>query len=224
MEQDFWHERWQQQQIGFHQEEINPHLEAFWPELRIPPGALVFVPLCGKSGDMLWLCSQGYRVLGVELSPLAVEAFFAENGLVYTRTAKPRYILYESAELSIYCGDFFDLVEGDLEGVQAVFDRASLVALPTEMRHAYATHMKRLLPSGCRTLLVTFEYAQQEMAGPPFSVRENEVRDLYEDDCKVELRHTLDILPQEPRFRSKGLTRLEEKVYFLTFNGREGYA
>jgi thiopurine S-methyltransferase len=218
MHTDFWHERWQNKQIGFHQSEINLHLQQFWPALDGAGGGRVFVPLCGKSRDMLWLRAQGLDVVGIELSPSAVQAFFSENSLPVKISSNDRFSLFESDRIRIYCGDFFDLAATDLAGVNAVYDRASLIALPPEMRTAYADHMNELLGPGTKTLLIAFEYPQHEMAGPPFSVREKEVRELYGGHSAIEVLHLADILDQEPRFRDKGLTSLQEKIYALTYN------
>ncbi|QSA98940.1 thiopurine S-methyltransferase [Methylococcus sp. EFPC2] len=215
METVFWHERWATGQIGFHQSEINPHLRRFWPALELPKGSRVFVPLCGKSRDMLWLCDQGYEVIGVELSPVAVEAFFAENDLQPTVDHLDSFSVYRTAGLSLYCGDFFALMQNDLAGVTAVFDRASLVALPPDMRADYAHHMLQLLAPGIPILLIAFAYPQHEMEGPPFSVQEPEICALYGTHRKVQRLHSVDLLEREPRFREKGLSRLEEIVYML---------
>jgi thiopurine S-methyltransferase len=124
--------------------------------------------------------------------------------------------VYENEGLCIYCGDFFDLVAGDLTGVGAVYDRASLIALPPDMRAAYARHMAALLQPGTRTLLVGFDYPQHEMQGPPFSVQADEIQTLFGKHGRVQLLHSLDILAQEPRFQARGVTRLQEQVYALT--------
>jgi len=218
MHPDFWHERWQNKQIGFHQSEINLHLQEFWPVLDSADSSRVFVPLCGKSRDMLWLRAQGREVVGIELSPSAVQAFFDENGLPVKISSNGSFSVFESDGIRIYCGDFFDLAPDDLAGVTAVYDRASLIALPPDMRAAYADHMHGLLSPGTKTLLIAFEYPQHEMAGPPFNVHEQEVRALYGNHCRIELLHVADILDQEPRFREKGLTSLQEKIYALTYN------
>ena len=105
-------------------------------------------------------------------------------------------------------------------GVSAVFDRASLIALPPSMRSAYAAHMQNILASGAKTLLVTFDYPQHEMQGPPFSVEEPEVRALYENTGEVRLLYSANILDKEPRFRDKGITQLQEKVFHVTYNSR----
>ncbi|MFI3184604.1 MAG: thiopurine S-methyltransferase [Methylococcaceae bacterium] len=215
MQQEFWLERWQQKQIGFHSDAINPHLQQVWPTLNIVPGSRVFVPLCGKSNDMLYLLAQGYNVIGVELSPLAVQAFFAENGLSATTHQQRNFSISETDGLRIYCGDFFDLSASELDGVHAVYDRASLVALPPEMRRTYAAHMQQLLKPGTASLLVAFDYPQQEMQGPPFSVQTDEVLALYRNWCAVELLYTEDILDREPRFRNQGVSRLQEQIYVL---------
>jgi len=216
MQKEFWHERWQQNQIGFHSEEINHHLLKVWPALNIAPGSRVFVPFCGKSKDMLWLQAQGFEVIGVELSQLAVQAFFAENELPAATGRQGRFRVTEAENLRIYCGDFFDLTVDDLTGVAAVYDRASLVALPAEMRAAYAEHMQQLLGPGTKTLLVTFDYSQHEMLGPPFSVQTAEVLALYSSWCDVDLLYTRDILDREPHFRDKGVSWMQEQVYVLT--------
>ncbi len=136
----------------------------------------MFVPLCGKSLDLLWLAGQGHPVLGVEISPVGVESFFQENGLKPQVTDAPPFRRYQVDELTVLCGDFFALTPGHLQGVTAVFDRASLIALPPELRPRYAEHLQGLLRPETRILLVTLDYDQAEMAGPPFSVGEDEVR------------------------------------------------
>ncbi|MDD2661317.1 MAG: thiopurine S-methyltransferase [Methylococcales bacterium] len=219
MHQEFWHERWQLNQIGFHSEIFNFHLQNFWPALNIALGSRVFVPLCGKSKDMLWLLAQGYDVTGVEFSPLAVEAFLSENGVLATASRQDKFNVSAADGLRIYCGDFFDLSAGDLAGVNAVYDRASLVALPPDMRAAYAAKMRHLLGPETKMLLLAFDYPQHEMPGPPFSVTAQEVQTLYRSWCNVELLHTEDILDREPQFRNRGVSRMQEQVYVLTARG-----
>ncbi|MEQ1530775.1 MAG: thiopurine S-methyltransferase [Methylococcales bacterium] len=215
MQQEFWLERWQQNQIGFHSEEINRHLQTYWPTLNVSKEALVFVPLCGKSIDMLWLLAQGFEVIAVELSPLAVQAFFAENGLTPAITQQGNFTVSAVDGLRVFCGDFFDLCARDLAGVSAVYDRAALVALPHEMRCAYVAHMQRLLRSETEMLLVAFDYPQQEMQGPPFSVELSEVMSLYLGWCNVQMLYTEDILDREPSFRDKGVSHMQEQIYAL---------
>jgi len=213
MDRDFWHERWQRNEIGFHQQEINAHLQDYWAQLAVPAGGLVFVPLCGKSRDLLWLRARGYRVLGVELSPIAVRDFFSENALTPQITRQGGFERYEADGLVILCGDFFDLTPELLQGVAGVYDRASLIALSPELRTRYAGHNAAILPAAAGTLLVTMEYPQNEMSGPPFAVREDEVRRLYEVRYTVTRLFSKDILAENPRFRERGLRALTEKVY-----------
>lgn len=215
MQPSFWLERWQQGEIGFHQEEINSHLQQFWSRLGLAPESAVFVPLCGKSHDMLWLRAQGHRVLGVELSPLAVAAFFEENRLVPEVSQQGAFERWEADGLAILCGDFFDLGATDLEAVAGVYDRASLVALPPPLRGRYAEHLHAILPAAVPVLLVTMDYPQAEMDGPPFSVGEQEVGTLYSGAYQIEPLLSLDILAENPRFRERGLSRMEERVYRL---------
>jgi thiopurine S-methyltransferase len=212
---DFWHERWCQGEIGWHASEINVHLQEYWPRLGIAPGELVFVPLCGKSLDLLWLAGEGHRVLGVEISRLAVDAFFSENGLAPKITEEPPFLRYRAAELEILCGDFFDLTGMHFGGVTALFDRASLIAMPPESRSRYGALLQGMFPPEVRGLLITLEYDQDEMSGPPFSVEAAEVHALLGGRFDIRRLARVDVLAENQRFRERGLTRLVEQVYAL---------
>lgn len=215
MHTEFWLERWQQNQIGFHCEQINPYLQKYWQDFHLTDGSRVLVPLCGKSNDLLWLASQGYQVMGLELSPLAVEAFVKENNLSATVNKQGKFDISTLDNLQIYCGDFFNLTAMDLLGIRAVYDRAALVALPNDMRIVYAKKLQQLLASGTQILLVAFDYNQSDMQGPPFSVQQAEVEALFGQWCDLTLLCTEAILEQEPNFKMRGLTQLWERVYRL---------
>jgi len=214
MDAAFWHQRWQDNQIGFHQAAPTPLLMKHWPSLDVAPGTQVFVPLAGKSLDMLWLAAQGHRVLGAELSRLAVEQFFAENGLSPEIEQTGDHTHYRAGEIELVCGDAFSLDEAVLRDCAAVFDRAALIALPPELRVRYANELYAKLPSGCHGLLVTLEYPQAERDGPPFSVPEDEVRALYGRDWDIELRERRPIPPEHPGFVA-GVSKLDTAAYAL---------
>jgi len=215
MQPDFWHQRWQDNRIGFHQDTPTPLLQKHWPALGVPAGTKVFVPLAGKSLDMLWLAEQGHRVLGVELSQLAVERFFAEHGLQPDIETTRYGIHYRAGNIELICGDAFGLDEAILADCAAVFDRAALIALPPELRRRYVRELHARLPAGCRGLLITLEYPQDERAGPPFSVPEDEVRALYGGDWDVELRERRPI-PRDHAGYVDGVSRLDTAVYGLS--------
>ena len=208
---DFWISRWNENKIGFHQQHVNEYLQQYAGELGLRGDDTVFVPLCGKSLDMLWLAGQGYRVLGVEVSRLAVEAFFEENRLEVTTETDGAFTRYRSGAIEILCGDFFDLRKSHLADVRAVYDRAALIALPEPMRRRYAGIMASL-PHPTNILLVSIEYSPEEMSGPPFSVTEEEIRALF-DTCTITILEEQDVLDENERFRERGLTWLVEKVY-----------
>ncbi|KIO48406.1 thiopurine S-methyltransferase [Nitrosospira sp. NpAV] len=216
MKKDYWLGRWEREETGFHQNEINPYLRQYWQELNLAHGSEVFVPLCGKSCDMLWLREQGHPVLGVEFSAMAVQAFFKENGFSPHRVTGEKFSCYEAEGIRILCGDFFDLGKEDLMKTSAVYDRASLVALPPEMRERYARHLLNILPPATQILLVTLDYPQSEMEGPPFAISPGEVEALYREHAEIRLLAQLDILAQEPRFQERGLSRLHESIFLLT--------
>lgn len=184
MDHAFWHQRWQQQQIGFHRDAFHDLLISYFP--KTCQSGRVFVPLCGKSNDMLWLLDQGYRVFGIELNQIAVETFFAENQLQPTIQQRGKFTEYRVDELVIWLGDVFALTPEDLADVDAWYDRASLVALPEAMRKDYIALLKRTLPDGCAGLLVTVEYPAGYWKGPPFSVSDEEVRVAFGEAFKIE--------------------------------------
>lgn len=214
MDPQFWLERWDNNQIGFHQDEINTHLQRYWPQLAPPAHGHVFVPLAGKTLDMLWLAGQGHRVTGIEVSERAVRDFFEDNGLTPEIREEDEFRIFQADEIRLIQGDYFDLVPADLGPVDAVFDRASLIALPPAMREDYARQLRQLTPA-CPVLLVTLDYEQQEMDGPPFAVAADEIERLYGDSHCITPLDGLNVLAEHPRFRARGLTRLEERVYRL---------
>jgi len=215
MEIDFWRQRWQENQIGFHLDQVNPWLKKFWPELRLVRDSHVFVPLCGKSIDLLWLAEAGYSVTGVECSQLAVEAFFAEHKLSCNRVSGEFLQSYRAEDIHLLQGDFFDLQADMLADVAAMYDRAALIALPADMRQRYVTKLFDVLPSRAAMLLITLEYNQASMSGPPFSVPENEVRNLYGKRFDIHTLQQIDVLQEQPRFAQRGLDALLETVYLL---------
>jgi len=225
MDPDFWHQRWQDNQIGFHQDQPTPLLQKHWPAVGAAPGCRVFVPLAGKSLDMLWLAAQGHRVLGVELSQLAVEQFFAEHGL-QPDIHETRYGRHYRAgaiqaggtaanDIELICGDAFALDAAALADCSAVFDRAALIALPPELRLRYVDELYARLPGECRGLLITLEYPQDEKEAPPFSVSESEVDERFGPQWKVDLLERRDILPTQQSFVDEGVTSLDTCVYRL---------
>lgn len=214
MHEDFWQARWSRNEIGFHLAEVNPYLVRHWPTLGVAAGACVLVPLCGKSHDLVWLAEQGYRVLGVELAERAVRDFFAERGWEPQVEQRGALLSYRYGALEILQGDFFDLAPEHLAGCQALYDRAALIALPPDMRADYARHLDGVLPRPLDGLLVTLEYPQQEMSGPPFSVLAAEVRERFAGWI-VEERERLDVLGENWKFLKSGVTRLEEVVFRL---------
>jgi len=180
MEPDFWHQRWAANQIAFHEGAVNPLLVKHFPALALAKGSRVFVPLCGKTLDIHWLLARGYRVVGAELSKVAVEQLFAELGAEPAVTRCGTVERYSTRDLDVFVGDIFDL-SGDLPGaVDAIYDRAALVALPEPMRGRYTAHLTAIT-TRVPQLLLCFEYDQHLMNGPPFSVTSEEVHRLYRD-------------------------------------------
>jgi thiopurine S-methyltransferase len=198
MDHTFWAERWATGRIGFHRAAPNPHLveyadQAFGPA---PQAGAVLVPLCGKSVDLAWLAARFERVIGVEFIEQAARDFFAEAGVTPLRADTPRGPVYHHANIAIHVADIFAVTREALgPDVRAVYDRAALIALPPALRAAYAAHLLALTDPGTRFLVITLEYPQAVMAGPPFSVSDDEVAALYATTTATRLARFLDEPP-----------------------------
>lgn len=192
MDHEFWHQRWQLQEIGFHRDAHHQLLVDNFH--RVATEGLVFVPLCGKSKDLLWLLDNGYRVRGLELSAIAIEDFFRDHQLQPEITQRGAFTVYRVDELEIWHGDVFDITAADLADVDAWYDRAALVALPPAMRERYAQLLKRVLPAGAHGLVVRIQYPTGSRQGPPFAVTTAEVQALFGQRFQIET------LPQAERF------------------------
>lgn len=215
MDPPFWRARWQSNDIGFHQPHVHELLQEHWPGLKLAPGSTVFVPLCGKSLDMVWLAHQGHRVIGAELSELAIDDFFAERGLSPTTTTTGDFVVKSADAYEIWRGDIFELPSEATAGVAGVYDRAALIALPPSLRQRYAEKLTALLPSPAPILLITLDYEQAQMSGPPFAVPRQEVQELFAGGYRCAELECRQVLDSHPHFKQRGVTALEESAYLL---------
>ena len=206
MEPEFWHERWQHNQIGFHESSVHALLTRHWPRVAGASTGEVLVPLCGKSVDLHWLAERGHTVIGSELSELAVGDFLAQKDVeVTTHGALKRHL---AGPYRLWCGDFFALGDGHEPPLGLAYDRAALVALPDAMRRRYATHLMSRLAPGGNLLLITLHYSESELTGPPFSVSHAEIERLFGASCQIEQ------LEQSPA-RVKGRFEVTETASWL---------
>lgn len=178
MDAGYWHTKWAQGDINFHQADFNTLMTKNFQALGLQVGAHVFVPLCGKTRDIAWLLQQGYRVTGVELNEDAVIALFHDLGLHPDVSQDGSLLRYATVDLVVFVGDIFAVSRLTLGPVHAVYDRAALVALPDTLRADYAAHISRIT-DGAMQFILTFTYDQSQMNGPPFSVTNEMLADLY---------------------------------------------
>lgn len=207
MDANFWHEKWETNRIGFHESQPNPLLVAHFHSLSLRQGSRIFVPLCGKTLGIAWLLSNGYRVAGAELSEMAIRQLFAELGIEPEVTDVGDLKHYHATDIDIFVGDVFAVTREMLGDVDAVFDRAALVALPEAIRIQYTNYIKDITDYAPQ-LLITFEYDQRLMNGPPFSVTGEEVSRHYASDYDISPLATEDI-------GLKGTQAVSEKVWLL---------
>ena len=213
MTRTHWHDRWEQNRINFHKPEYNDNLLNYWSGIVTNKNAGVFVPLCGKSLDLIWLAQQGHKITGCELVELGVKAFFDENQLPVQITKKEQLSLWQSTPFAIYQGDYFNIPAAAVDA-EYLYDRAALIALPKAIRARYAEHLTKLAPNLKSGLLITLEYDQSQYDGPPFSVPEAEVIELFAAEFEIEViaRHVTSDKP--PAMRENNV-ELAEFVYKL---------
>jgi len=192
MDASFWQERWQRNEIAFHQSKPNTLLVKYLGDLALPRGSRVFVPLCGKTLDILWLLSQSYRVAGAELSKIAVMQLFAELGVKPGIETVGKMSRYSAPNVDIFLGDIFNLSKIDLGCVDATYDRAALVALPEPMRPRYTAHLMDITDRAPQ-FLITYTYDQLLADGPPFSVSNQEVARHYQGSYDLKLIASVDV-------------------------------
>lgn len=189
MNPEFWHKRWQEKRIGFNQSAVNPLLTEYIDHLDLAVGSRIFVPLCGKSIDMVWLAAQGYDVVGVELVETAVQAFFAEQNIqpiVSQHVENPDIKCYqgqlvdgdEQRTITLWAADIFALTSTDLGTIDAIYDKAALIALPADMRPDYSEQIRKVSDNAPQ-LLITLNYDQSKKDGPPFSINHEQVQQYY---------------------------------------------
>lgn len=216
MDSQYWSQRWQDGRVGWHQDTVLPWLQKHWPTLALDRGSRVLVPLCGKSLDMPWLAARGHQVLGIEMVPLAIEQFFADNDLQPRLSRDQAGLLhYTAGSIEVINADVFGVAPATLATCHAIYDRAAWIALPADLRRRYVSHVYGSLAAGTAGLLITLEYPQQEMPGPPFSVDENEVRQALSAGWDVAGLERRDILAMQPDFDAAGVTSLHTAAYRL---------
>ena len=209
MDASFWHQRWGENNIAFHESEANPLLVKYFKELSPVEGDRVFLPLCGKTLDIHWLLSRGYRVAGAELSKIAIEQLFAELGVKPKISRVGEVDHYSAKNIDIFVGDIFYLSSKILGLVDAIYDRAALVALPEEMRDRYTVHLTEITDKAPQ-LLICYEYDQNLMEGPPFSISNEEVNQHYRDSYDLNL-----IISTNVTGGLKGKCAAKENVWLL---------
>jgi len=235
----------------------------------------IFVPLCGKAIDMAHLASlsENVRVVGLDGIRVALEEFANEHpelgikvepsdSSAASASAWERFEGEGEGEtISLWKGDYFALDSGsakekesasgappppfDAGTFDAIYDRASIVAIHPSLREAYVRILDRLLAPGGGILMVALErktdVEEARNRGPPFSIPEATIRELFASDSdsgslepepehKFEHEYTVTILDQtdqlvtnpQDRERYPDLDQLLETVFWIQKGGGAG--
>ncbi|ATU46053.1 thiopurine S-methyltransferase [Acinetobacter junii] len=207
MKHEFWHDKWQKNEIGFHLNQPHSLLVKYIDSLNLEKNNRIFLPLCGKSLDIHWLLAQGYHLIGIDLSPIAIEELISELAIPFTERKLEKLTHYHHPQIDLFVGDFFELTSSNIGKIDAIYDRAALVALPEEMRTDYAQHLMQISNQATQ-LLISFEYDQSVMAGPPFSISPQQLKDYYSKQYQLQLLDSQTEL-------LKGKVDAEEKIWLL---------
>lgn len=207
MQHEFWHQKWQKNEIGFHLNQPHPLLVKYMGCLNISPNSRIFIPLCGKSLDIHWLLTQGYHVVGIDLSPIAIHDLISTLGLSFTEMQSGNLSHFHHPQIDLFVGDFFELTIEQLGQIDAIYDRAALVALPEQMRSQYNQHLIHI-GGHASQLLISFEYDQSIMAGPPFAISTQQLQDYYSSEYDIQLLDSQTEL-------LKGKVNAQEKIWLL---------
>jgi len=192
MQADFWHNLWETNETGWHLDDTNPLLLEFFSQLQLEANSRIFIPLCGKTIDIKWLLNQGYKVVGAELNENAIKELFSSLSLKPEIQKLGKLMLYTADNIDIFVGDIFNLSKDLLGDIDAIYDRGALVALPQEMRIRYTSMIKSLADSKPQ-LIITFEYDQSLLEGPPFSITKSELEGHYKDQYSIKLLKSLSL-------------------------------
>lgn len=211
-----WLKFWRDERTDFHQSAVNPLLSKFWSSLELAHGSRIFVPLCGKSLDMIWLALQGHEVIGVELSPVAVEDFFRENGLKPVIRQMGQFTLWSDGKLNILCGDYFALTKADIGQIDTVYDRSALTALPEKIRSLYVAQLRQLVPNTARIFLLTIEDAAENATMKQANGVDEEINTLYSGGFEIDLAYVESMFEHDPDLPDQPSKRAECKVYRLS--------
>ena len=207
MQHEFWYQKWQKNEIGFHLNQPHPLLVKYMGCLNISPNSRIFIPLCGKSLDIHWLLTQGYHVVGIDLSPIAIHDLISTLGLSFTEMQSGNLSHFHHPQIDLFVGDFFELTIEQLGQIDAIYDRAALVALPEQMRSQYIQHLIHI-GGHASQLLISFEYDQSIMAGPPFAISTQQLQDYYSSEYDIQLLDSQTEL-------LKGKVNAQEKIWLL---------
>lgn len=214
MDADFWISKWEDKAIGFHRADYHPELIKYFDKIEPHSDNKILVPLCGKTKDMLFLKEKGLQISGIEFSDIACEEFFSENDLSFTTIEENGFKVFKGSNHSLFCGDFYKYKPE--HKYQAAYDRAAIVAIDPKSRKAYAKQYSNLLVSGAKLLLLSFEYDQTKVQGPPWSVEETYINEFFGSDFKVEILDSNLVEITSPKFKKNGLEQATQKIYLLT--------
>lgn len=215
-QQQLWLKLWREARSDeFHQTNVNEYLQRFLPKPTSTTTNRIFVPLCGKSLDMIWLAQQGYEVIGIEISPIAIKAFFKENKLSVNKHNIGAFNCWSHGNISILHGDYFALTPKDLGLIDLVYDRAALTALPKELRARYVTHLQHLIPQDINVLLLTIEDQNDYKNLQDVPLIDEELLSLYEDNFTIRLEHMETVIEPSTEANTVAEPACLYKVYRL---------
>ena len=214
MSNKIWKDKWKRNDIAFHQSTSNHLLKKYISQLNISAGADILVPLCGKSLDMNILANLGYNVIGIELSNIAIKAYFEALNVKPTREKYKRFITWKYKNTEIWCGDIFDLTKKEIGHIGVLYDNTSLTAFSPDIRPQYVQHFHDMLSEKNQILLITTETPDETQINSAMTI-DDEIQSLYERQYHITLLHGERVITHDPEQPDEAKRPMEEKVYIL---------
>lgn len=219
MDKAYWLNRWETGNTRFNEPVPHRYLVKYFDELNLSPGDSIFVPLCGKSVDMVWMMRHKHPIIGVEISPIAINDFLAENEIQALKSQEDGFCVYRHNLGMLYQGDLFTFNPACLNEIKAVYDRGCFVALPPmSIRLQYIDWLKSTLQTGTRILFISIEHNNPSIAEPPFSVSDKELRQYFNKEFSVNLLRKEEAAEIKPHWQERGIKCLWESVYLIERN------
>ncbi|RJG08545.1 methyltransferase [Massilia cavernae] len=156
----FWDERFERGFTPWDKGGVPEQLLSFVVKSR---PSVVLIPGCGAAYELVHFCEAGWDAVAIDFSPAAVDRAKQTVGKWQDRVVEADFFAYEPHA-----------------GLNVIYERAFLCALPRAMWPQVAQRWARLLPPG--GVLAGYFFFDDVPKGPPFGIKREELDRLLSED------------------------------------------